>query len=291
MSSIHPDQLRDERLIIWVEDIMHAPYVRELLASTVASRTWWPSQGDHPGEVVGFAALGADAQPAGPPRHFARRIFWLDDEDRRAHRSRRLVPGNIPADAVHPCSVLPRLPGRHPTEEGSEYPARDERPPLTRQDRAAPTRTLWEVGTRLETGTPITKVVVRTCRGAVGRVLRRRHFLLRDNCIFAIKACRQRRSGSPQAPEMLSNFYFSFNPNEIVGLVHGEYVPLVSGVLHVNHNGTMLEFPFQMSLSQLHNNGRLVERLGAHAAGHLILASRDAGLIRDISLRLAGLDL
>jgi hypothetical protein len=290
MARIHPDQLRDERLIIWVEDILHAPYVRELLAPAVANRAWWPAQADCPGEVVGFGALCADAPRNGTPGRFARRLFWLAEDDRDAHRSGRWRDGQLPRDAVDPRSVIPRVPGRHPADDRTDPIMRGYAPLAARPSRTRRTSTIWEVRERSVAGIEIAKVTRQPRNSGRGRLLRCRRFLFRDNCIFALRS-RPRRNVYCTGPELLSNFYLTFHRNEVVGLVDGECVPPVSGVIYVNCRGTTVEFPFQMSLNDLHSNGRLVRQLGAHAGGYLIFANRDAGLIRDISLRLADWDL
>lgn len=291
MARIHSDQLRDERLIIWVEDMMHAPYVRELLAATVANRAWWPSQADHPGEVVGFATLCAGAPTNGAPRRFTRRIFWLGEDDRKAHRSGRRLGSRIPADAVDPRSVIPRVPGRHPADERTGPPEQERGPILRRLGGTPRTETVWEVVERSDPSIEITKITRRTSGTGPGRVLQRRRFLLRDNCIFTIRSRRQRRSAWDWGPEQLSNFYLTFHRNEVVGLVHGERIPPVSGVVHINHQGRMFEEPFEMGPGELHDNDRFIRALARYAPPRLIFLSRDLGLIRDISLRLADLDL
>ncbi len=103
----HPEDLKHEIAIIWLEDITHLAYVRVRLdrwCSARQRRPWFRS--DENGRLVGYAVLSPDAPNTGQPRMFARRLFWLRDDDRTRYR-------NYPAyGSVVPSSLQPGLPGR-----------------------------------------------------------------------------------------------------------------------------------------------------------------------------------
>lgn len=283
MTGILSDQIADEALIVWVEDVSHMPYVRQFLATTVPSRTRRPSRSHHPGQLVGYATLRASARSGACRWMFSRRIFWLREDDRECHRLGAGCWPHVPCEAVDPRSVRPRVPGRLPGDPDTQGETSAPR----ELDEAGLVKTEWEIGEATKAGVEVTKTTRYAEAFQQGRILRRRRFIVRDNCISEVHAD---RCGGTHV-EFISNFRLAFNRNEVVGVVDGQHVPEVSGCVHINHRGRHLDLPFKMSLADFYNNRRFIRRLGSAAAPHLDFCNRHAGIVKAISLHLSDFDL
>jgi len=101
------DPLAYEKSIVWLEDINRLGYVRVVRVSCAKSRRG-PLVLNSGERVVGYAKLMPDAPRDAKTQRFARRLFYLKDED-RADESVA-----IPVTAVDPRSILPGIVGEAP---------------------------------------------------------------------------------------------------------------------------------------------------------------------------------
>lgn len=103
----HQKYLDQEVEIHWSDDfdLEELDFVREFITESASfrQRKW---KMDVPGEVVGYSILSEDAENVGNNGMFARRIFFLKDQD---------GDGNLPLEAVDPLSVEPGKPGEQVT--------------------------------------------------------------------------------------------------------------------------------------------------------------------------------
>jgi hypothetical protein len=112
MSRATLQTLEDEVSIVWLEDPLAHPYLRESVYSTTKrrGRVRCPAQG---GRVVGYAEVSRDPDDHGIVVYH-RRIWWLKAHDRS------LDPEGVyrawhPAEAVDPATIALGKPSRSST--------------------------------------------------------------------------------------------------------------------------------------------------------------------------------